>query len=143
MPNKLKEKIDKKYFQSEASKIEEKDVEKTIKNRKKILDKIFHSDNLKKYTEKGKLMFEMLWDYKKGTYRQLPWLTVASIVFSLLYVLNPLDIIPDFIPVIGYLDDLTVFTFGLQFIQKDLDKYLEWKKRNLNSETPETNPTTT
>jgi uncharacterized membrane protein YkvA (DUF1232 family) len=44
-------------------------------------------------------------------------------VFALLYILNPIDIIPDVIPIFGYLDDVMVFGFCLDFVEADLEKY--------------------
>ncbi|MBS3772142.1 MAG: YkvA family protein [Bacteroidales bacterium] len=36
----------------------------------------------------------------------LPWYTKAIIMFTVAYALSPIDLIPDFIPVLGLLDDL-------------------------------------
>jgi uncharacterized membrane protein YkvA (DUF1232 family) len=47
---------------------------------------------------------------------------------ALLYVLTPLDLIPDFIPLAGFVDDAAVFAFVLTFAQGDLVRYREWKK---------------
>ncbi len=82
---------------------------------------------LKKYTELAKVMFGMLKDYRKGLYTNVPWFTIAAIAFGFLYVLNPFDLIPDFIPGLGYIDDMAVLTFGLRFIESDLHNYLDWK----------------
>ncbi len=40
--------------------------------------------------------------------KQTPWYAKALIVFTLIYLLSPIDIIPDFIPVAGYLDDIVI-----------------------------------
>lgn len=37
------------------------------------------------------------------------------------YIIMPLDIIPDFIPVIGYMDDLVLVVMGLNLILNDID----------------------
>lgn len=123
----LKNKIDEKYMRSEISKINKGDLEVVMNNNENISEKISGASALKKYTELGKVMLGMIADYRKGIYKTVPWWTIASIAFTLLYILNPFDIVPDFIPGIGYVDDLAVFTFALKFIQTDLHTYLDWK----------------
>lgn len=127
MMKNLKKKINEDYMRSEISKVDEGDLEMVMKNNKRISKKITDAGFLKKYTELAKVMFGMIKDYKKGIYKQVPWFTIAASAFSLLYILNPFDIVPDFIPGIGYVDDLAVFTFALKFVQTDLHSYLEWK----------------
>lgn len=39
---------------------------------------------------------------------KLPWFAKLPIAAAMLYALSPIDLIPDFIPVLGYLDDLIV-----------------------------------
>ena len=119
--------IDEEYVSGEIIKINEDDVEVAMSSQEAISGKMANSSILKKYTELGKVMFGMLKDYRKGIYTNVPWFTIAAIAFSFLYILNPFDLIPDFIPGIGYIDDFAVFTFGLRFIETDLHKYLDWK----------------
>lgn len=123
----LKKKIDEDYMHSEISKMEDGDLEVVMDNNDNISNKISNSGLLKKYTELAKVMVGMIKDYKKGIYRTVPWFTMAAISFALLYILNPFDIVPDFIPGLGYVDDFAVFTIALKFIQNDLHSYLDWK----------------
>ncbi len=127
MFSKKKTEIDEEYMSDEITKIEEGDVKVVMEKEEDISKKITSSDVLTKYTELAKVMFGMLKDYRKGIYTNVPWFTIASIAFGFLYVLNPLDIIPDFIPGLGYIDDLAVLSFGLRFIETDLHNYLDWK----------------
>ena len=122
-----KKTIDAEYVSGEITKIDGDDVEVVMDSEEEISDKMKNSSILKKYTELGKVMFGMLKDYRKGVYTNVPWFTIAAIAFGFLYILNPFDIIPDFIPGIGYIDDFAVFTFGLRFIETDLHNYLDWK----------------
>ena len=42
---------------------------------------------------------------------------------GLLYLANPIDLIPDFIPVLGQLDDLIVVAFVTKYIKKHLPNF--------------------
>ncbi len=53
----------------------------------------------------------------------MPIGTIAAIVGTLAYVLCPFDMIPDYIPGIGYLDDAGVLALCLKLVKPDLDKY--------------------
>lgn len=119
--------IDEAYVSEEITKIKDGDVDVVMNNQKAISDKLSNSGVFKKYMELGKIMLGMLSDYRKGIYTKLPLFTVAAIAFAFLYLLNPFDLIPDFIPGVGYIDDMAVFTFALRFIESDLHNYLDWK----------------
>ncbi len=123
----VKKKINDEYVNSEISKIDEGDLDLVMDNSKEINKKISNAGSLKKFTELGKLMFGLLKDFRKGDYTKVPWFTVASIGLALLYVFNPLDLVPDFLPGVGYVDDFLIFTVVLRFIETDLHEYLDWK----------------
>jgi uncharacterized membrane protein YkvA (DUF1232 family) len=69
-----------------------------------------------------KLLYLMLRDWWNDEY-ELPWRVVAAITACLLYVLNPFDLIPDFIPVLGAIDDLFVVGLTIALIRADLRRY--------------------
>ena len=48
-------------------------------------------------------------------------------------MLSPLDVIPDFIPLAGFIDDAAVFGFVLAFAKDDLVRYREWRKMQQNT----------
>ena len=75
-------------------------------------------------------MISMLKDVKNGSYKNIPWFTIATIVMAFLYILNPMDIVPDFIPGIGYIDDVAILTMGVGWIESDLHRYLDWRMEN-------------
>lgn len=120
-------KINEGYVEEKITNIKDEDVEIVMDNEEAISKKLSNASPLRKYTELGKIMFAMLKDVKKGSYPNVPWFTIASIVVALLYVLNPLDVVPDFIPGIGYIDDLAVLSIGMGWIETDLHKYLDWR----------------
>ncbi len=69
-------------------------------------------------------MVELVESYVKKEYTAIPKGTIISIVAVLIYLISPIDIVPDAIPVLGYMDDaalvLLVLSFGVDY---DLDKY--------------------
>jgi len=51
------------------------------------------------------------------------WYRKSIVVAGLVYFISPIDAIPDFTPVIGYLDDLGVITALLKFLGRELVPY--------------------
>ncbi len=66
--------------------------------------------------------------YISGDYRQIPNTTIISGLAVLLYVLSPIDLIPDFIPVVGFLDDLSLVSWFVGKFQGEITKFREWEK---------------
>lgn len=123
-------KINEEYIEDKVTKIKDEDVELVMENEEAISKKLSNASPLRKYAELGKIMFAMLKDVKKGNYPNVPWFTIASIVVALLYIFNPLDLVPDFIQGVGYIDDLAVLSIGMGWIETDLHKYLDWRLAN-------------
>lgn len=117
----------KSYMEQEVIKIKDDDIEVVLDNEEAINKKFSGENTLAKYAELGKIMLLMLKDVKNRVYKEIPWFTIATAALALLYVLNPLDIIPDFIPGIGYIDDVSILGISIGWIQTDLHKYLDWK----------------
>ena len=44
---------------------------------------------------------------------RVPWFAKASAIFVVAYALSPIDLIPDFVPMFGYLDDLVIVPLGI------------------------------
>ena len=92
-----------------------------------ILELIGRVEVLKKFVAKAALLIRLISDYYNEVYTEVPWKTIAMAVFGLLYVLNPMDLIPDYIPVIGYLDDAAVMGLVWMAIESDVKDYARWK----------------
>ncbi len=115
-----------KIVEAGAKKITEKDIEKVHKKSKEINEQ-FTKGPLREYMDNAKLLLDIVSDYWTGKYREIPYWSIAAIVFTLLYVLSPIDLIPDFIPVIGLLDDAAVVSICLFLVLQDLREYEAWK----------------
>ena len=72
-------------------------------------------------------LFRMLRDTARGRYRPAT-MTVVSAVAVILYILSPIDLIPDFLLGIGLLDDAAFFMWMLGKIRGELDRFVEWEQ---------------
>jgi len=53
---------------------------------------------------------------------RLPWYVRAIAICVVAYAFSPIDLIPDFIPVLGYLDDLLIVPLGLALLMRLIPK---------------------
>lgn len=112
-----------------AGKVSEETVGEMVEKEGKLKGFFRHISVLQKYWKDVCEVFSLLKDWMAGRYPVIPWTVVATLVGALLYVLSPLDLIPDFIPVVGFTDDAGVFAVALSFAGADLEKYREWKRQ--------------
>ena len=124
------EKDAEKAFSKRQKKFKPGDAERIFDKEESLFVKFLNISHLKEYFQDFKDLFALLKDFYQGNYKEVPWLVIASIGGSLLYVLSPIDLIPDFIPVVGYLDDAAVFAACLKFVKEDLEKYKEWRNNS-------------
>jgi uncharacterized membrane protein YkvA (DUF1232 family) len=84
-------------------------------------------DRMQKLTNQAALVLELLDDYRDGTYRAIPWRSLAVAAGALLYSVSPSDVVPDFVPVLGQLDDALVIGVAMYLIRRDLKLYVRFK----------------
>ena len=112
-------------FEHGTNGFSEKDMEKLKAERETAERKSTHLDE---QFESFRLTWSLLQDYWSGDYKNIPWKLAASIGFAVTYLVSPLDIIPDFLPLLGFTDDAAVFALVISSFQSELDTYREWKK---------------
>ena len=117
-------------LKKDAENITEDDLQKVLDKQKEIENKFKGSGPLGRFIADLKLLFSLVKDYVNGHYREIPWYSVTAIVAALLYVLSPIDLVPDFIPVLGTVDDGLVIAACLAMIETDLHDYKQWKIKN-------------
>lgn len=120
----MQEKLNNK-FDSFKNGFSQEDAEKVMENMEKI-ENIMQNEKLRKYFDDVKLYFQMLGDVFTGKYKKVPVGTVAAIVGTLLYVLSPIDFIPDFLPG-GFVDDAAILALCLKFTKYDIEEYKKFK----------------
>ncbi len=110
-----------------ADKIGEEDVKETLGKEDEIKKLFKRIKVLAKYCNDLCDIFELLRDRVTGAYKETPWRTIAALTGALIYVLSPIDLILDFIPGIGFLDDAVVIGLAIKLARPDLEKYRAWK----------------
>ena len=73
-------------------------------------------------------LVRLLRAWGNGSYPGLSIRTLASIAAALLYLLSPVDLVPDFIPGIGLLDDVAVLGLVLHALSQDLAAFRVWEQ---------------
>ena len=66
--------------------------------------------------------------YAQGRYREIPWKAIVSILAAIIYFINPFDLIPDMIPLLGLTDDASILFWVYNTVKDEVDKFLEWEK---------------
>lgn len=104
-------------------------VGKTIRKARKIVDKFRFVPKLK--TAAGHIcdFCDLLADYFEGHYPNLSMSTIVALLAGLLYLVLPVDVIADFFPAVGWVDDAAVLAFVMAAEQSDVKEYLSWKKK--------------
>lgn len=74
------------------------------------------------------LLGRLLRAWKRGAYQGLSPRTVLALVGALLYLVSPVDLVPDFIPGIGFIDDAVVLAMLLQTLAQDLAAFRVWEQ---------------
>ncbi|RZL12319.1 MAG: DUF1232 domain-containing protein [Hymenobacter sp.] len=72
-------------------------------------------------------LFRLIKLSASGEYTGLPTSTTVAAVAVLIYFISPIDLIPDFIPVVGLLDDMALIAWFSTSIKHELDKFHEWE----------------
>ncbi|MGZ4451201.1 MAG: YkvA family protein [Nocardioides sp.] len=65
--------------------------------------------------------------YARGQYREIPPDSLVLVVAGLLYVVSPLDLIPDAVPVIGMADDAVVVGWVIKAVREELEAFRAWE----------------
>lgn len=116
--------LDKEFSRMVKNEYSEVDINKTIAEEAKIAEKT-KEGLLAKFKLDITTLFEMLKDRENFNFSKS---TIGLIVAVLAYILSPIDIVPDFIPLAGLLDDAVLLTMVLNSIKGDIEKYKNNKK---------------
>jgi uncharacterized membrane protein YkvA (DUF1232 family) len=72
-------------------------------------------------------MVRLIRAYHKGEYRDVSEQNLLIIIAAIIYFVSPFDVIPDWIPVLGHIDDAFVVSLTLKSVRGDLDTFMAWE----------------
>ena len=81
-----------------------------------------------KLNDSLRLFIRIINAYTSKEYTYVPWKTICLLVAGLIYFIYPIDLIPDFIPIAGIIDDVALIAWIYESIKEDIDNFLEWEK---------------
>ncbi|MFP4090090.1 MAG: YkvA family protein [Cyclobacteriaceae bacterium] len=91
------------------------------------------TESLQKLKEQVNTFNRMIRAYLSGDYRNIPWKNLLLVTAGIVYFVSPLDLVPDFIPLTGLLDDLTVLMWIFNSVQGSIEEFEEWEQTGLSS----------
>ena len=77
---------------------------------------------------KLKVILRMVRAYAVGKYKLIPWKSIILLTAVLIYFLMPLDLMPDFIPVTGYIVDFSLLLWVYNHLQDDINTFVWWEE---------------
>ncbi len=75
-------------------------------------------------------VISLIRSYIRKEYKSVPVSSIIAGLAAVIYVVSPVDLIPDAIPGLGMLDDAAVFVVCWKMIHDDVDKYQAWRKQH-------------
>lgn len=82
-------------------------------------------------SEKVTTLARMIKSYVSGDYKIIPWGSIVKMIAVLLYFVSPIDLIPDFIPVLGLTDDFALIMWLFSSLADDFENFEAWEKGKL------------
>lgn len=112
-----------------ARKVSREDVADVLEKEGKAKTIVEKAGFLSQYWEDIKTSFALIRDWFNGSYDKVPARMIASLTGALIYLISPLDLIPDWVPMAGFVDDAAILAFVFQLSKVDLNAYRKWKRR--------------
>ncbi len=82
---------------------------------------------LKDLIENIEVFLEIIGTYISGKYRDIETKSILFLIGAILYFVNPFDLIPDVLPIVGFTDDAAVAIFVFSKMKGEIEKYKIWK----------------
>lgn len=78
--------------------------------------------------EKFKTLLRLIRALYKKEYKDFPWGSLVKATATIIYLVSPLDLIPDFIPFVGMMDDFALISWTIGSLSDDIRKFENWEE---------------
>lgn len=130
MTEKSLKKFDEAYVKKHADEVTEKDIQVVVDHSEEIEKSFLGRGPFGEFVEEIILGLALVKDFATRRYRKVPFWVIGALVIMYLYVMNPIDIIPDFIIGLGQVDDLLVIALCLSMVRQEIAHYKVWRECN-------------
>lgn len=103
-------------------------ISNSIRKARKIFERLHNLPKCEALSKNICDFCDLLSDYFDGKYKNLPLSTIVAVLAGILYVVLPIDALPDFLPLAGWIDDAAVLGFVALAEKNDVEEYLAWKR---------------
>lgn len=76
------------------------------------------------------IMVSLIRSFVKKEYTDIPIGSIIAVTSALIYFVSPIDILPDSIPFLGYIDDAAVVGVCWKLVESDVEEYVKWRENN-------------
>lgn len=119
--------IDKNKSEAEELLKDKKKMEHFLERLERKLSKIPFAG---KYLSDVPVFISLIKAYIDKEYTAIPIGSIIAVISALIYLLSPIDIIPDIVPVVGILDDAAVIATVYALVHDDIEEFKAWRDMN-------------
>lgn len=87
-----------------------------------------NADALTAVWEDVRTTLRLLVAWVRRSYRDVSGASLVLLVAALLYFVTPVDVIPDTLGVLGFVDDVAVIQTAVETVRDELDHFRDWEE---------------
>ncbi len=103
---------------------------------KELLDKAYKktgsyeesSGPLSDFWRDIKTLMRLLRAYLRKDYTRIGWGSIITVIAAIIYFVSPIDLVPDWFPLAGFVDDAAVVVFVIAQLRSELTRFTQWEK---------------
>ena len=82
---------------------------------------------IRKTIESVKVLTRLVTAYAKGQYRAISFENISLIIAAIIYFVMPFDALPDFVAMLGLMDDAAVLAWTWTAVKEEVEAFLRWE----------------